>query len=136
MSLIKLAFGLGLVVLMLPTDEAAQAKVFSTAATAAHRAATFCDRNPVTCDQGAEAWATFKEKAAFGGRMAWTLLVERGRATEAASEGPPHDAPVVAASGQAMPVARRVKTETVPVSRGTLTARDLEPKWRGPRQGI
>jgi hypothetical protein len=133
MSLIKLAFGLGLVVLMIPTDEQSQAKVFATAASAVHRVATFCDRNPLTCDRGAEAWATFKQKAAFGGRVAWTLIVERGRSGEAAADTEAAETPPVAKS---IPIARRVKTEPVPTGRGTLTARDFEPKWRGTRPGI
>jgi hypothetical protein len=133
MSVIKLAFGLGLVVLMMPTDEKTQARVFDTAAHAVHRAATFCERNPLTCDRGAEVWATFKQKAAFGGRMAWTLLVERGKPDEPAEAVAGNEAP---AAAPVVSITRRISTEPRVLERGTLAPRDLEPKWRGARHPI
>jgi hypothetical protein len=135
MSLTKIAFGLGLVVLMLPTDQQSQAKLFSAAAGAVNHAVTFCERNPGTCLKGAQMWAEFKVKAEFGGRMAWTLVTEQMNRPSQPSVEPAavalpssvaEPAPLTTAS---MP---QPKTRPEPVSRGTLNPRDTEPKWRGP----
>ena len=45
MFLIRLAFWLGLVVLLLPTDERQQARLYGTAVATVERVTTFCDRN-------------------------------------------------------------------------------------------
>lgn len=131
MSFTKVAVGLGLVVLLLPTDKEAQAKVFQTAAAAVDRAWTFCDRNPTTCTKAAAHWAVFKSKAQFGAEMAWSLISERGQrpATETAA------APTASAPTPVSAVTQK-RVGTVPVAapanaRGTLTTRDMETAWRG-----
>ena len=109
MLIIRTALVLGVGVLFLPTDEKQQAKLYGTASYAVERASGFCDRNPQTCRQGAELWATFVKKAEFGGRMALDLISDRGRA------GP-------------QPAIQPADT------RGTLRPNDLEPRWRGAQQ--
>ena len=69
MSLLRLAFWLGLLVLLLPTDEAQQARFMSFARTALGRVSTFCDRNGNACEAGSAAWALFLRKAEFGVRL-------------------------------------------------------------------
>ena len=69
MFFIKLAFWLGVAVLLLPTDAQQQARLYTTATSAVERATTFCDRNPATCTTAASAWATFLKKAEFGARL-------------------------------------------------------------------
>ena len=43
MGLLRLAFGAGLVVLLMPSDEAQQAKLYQNASYAVDRAVTFCE---------------------------------------------------------------------------------------------
>ena len=45
MFFIKLAFWLGVIVLLMPTDAQQQARLYTTATAAVERATTFCDRN-------------------------------------------------------------------------------------------
>lgn len=77
MFLIRTAFWLSLVVLILPTDARQQERLYTTASNAAHQAATFCDRNRELCDKGAEHWATFRRKLEFGTRMVYDIANER-----------------------------------------------------------
>ena len=70
MFLIRVGFWVGLAVLLLPTDERQQARLYSTAVTTVERVTTFCDRNAQACAAGAELWAIFVKKAEFGARMA------------------------------------------------------------------
>jgi hypothetical protein len=89
MSILRLAFWLALIVLLLPTDAAQQARFSNFANTAMERVATFCDRNGKTCAVGAEVWATFLRKAEFGVRLVGDLLGAGGRqAPDAAHPAP------------------------------------------------
>ena len=116
MFLIRTAFWMGVVVLLLPTDKQQQTKLVDTASTAIERLTTFCDRNQQTCAKGAELWAVAKTKAEFGVRMAIDLINERG------NKGPNEG--VRAAATQA-PAGRLQPT------RDTLRPDDLKPAWRG-----
>jgi Family of unknown function (DUF5330) len=120
MFFIKLTFWLGLVVLLLPTDQQQQARLYTTAVATVERVATFCDRNAKTCTLAAEAWATFVKKAEFGARLVGDLVSTgaRERGADMAPQAPS------AGGGQV---------------RGTLSPTDMEPAWRGPparRAGI
>jgi hypothetical protein len=117
MFLIRVAFWLGLVVLLLPTDERQQARLYGTAVATVERVSTFCDRNPQACALGAEVWATFLRKAEFGARMAMDLVTASARRDE---ERPSPDL---------QPSSTRRGVE--PEARGTLTPADLAPAWRG-----
>lgn len=117
MFLIRVAFWLGLVVLLLPTDERQQARLYGTAVATVERVSTFCERNPQACAVGAEVWATFLRKAEFGARMAIEIVTSSGRRDE---ERP---GPGVQPSS--------TKRGVDPEARGTLTPADLAPAWRG-----
>ena len=117
MFLIRVGFWVGLAVLLLPTDERQQARLYSTAVTTVERVTTFCDRNAQACAAGAELWAIFVKKAEFGARMAIDLVSSSGR--------PDEDA----ASARTQPAS--VKGKPAPAARGTLTPADLTPAWRG-----
>lgn len=106
MFLIRTAFWLSLVVLLLPTDARQQAKLYAAASDAATQAATFCDRNKGVCDKGSQYWAVFQTKLEFGTRMAMDLAAERvfGRSSK----------PEAVAAGH------------------TLTPADMAPSWRAP----
>ena len=117
MFLIRVGFWVGLAVLLLPTDERQQARLYSTAVTTVERVTTFCDRNAQACAAGAELWAIFVKKAEFGARMAIDLVSMSGRQDEDA------------ASLRTQPAS--VKGKPAPAARGTLTPADLTPAWRG-----
>jgi Family of unknown function (DUF5330) len=122
MFFFRTALLLGLGVLVLPTDEASQARVYQNARTATTWTMTFCDRNAETCVKGREYWAVFLKKAEFGAKMAYDLISERTTHAEAA-------APASSSSGKnsAAPQAQPVLP-----TRSTLKPSDLEPTWRGP----
>src|SRR5215470_598584 len=86
MFLIRVAFWLGLVVLLLPTDERQQARLYSSVAAAVERVTTFCDRNPKVCATGAEVWSAFVKKAEFGVRLAIDLASSSARKESDAPE--------------------------------------------------
>ena len=119
MFFIRTTLLLGLGVLVLPTDQASQARVTSASKTAMTWTMTFCDRNPATCVQGQQAWGVFVEKAQFGAKMAFEVISEH-RAQTAAAPTTPATAQVdkksPAATGRA---------------RATLQPSDLAPAWRG-----
>jgi hypothetical protein len=114
MSFMKLAFWLGVLVLLLPTDAQQQARVYSTAVATVERATTFCDRNARTCAMAGEAWAMFLKKAEFGGRLVGDLITSQGRQHD--PESPAARSPVGTSSG----------------AHGTLLPTDMEAGWRGP----
>jgi Family of unknown function (DUF5330) len=118
MFLFRTTLLLGLGVLVLPTDEASQARVYQSARTATTWTVTFCDRNAATCAKGGEYWVIFKKKAEFGAKMAYDLISERN----AIAANAPAPGPLKATTAQPAAIA--------PV-RGTLKPSDLEPAWRG-----
>jgi Family of unknown function (DUF5330) len=113
---------LGLGVLVLPTDEASQARVYQGARTAVTWTATFCERNADTCVKGGEYWVLFKKKAEFGAKMAYDLVSERNAAAASAAPTVPQPPGGKLGAQPMQPV--------LPV-RGTLKPSDLEPAWRG-----
>ncbi len=119
MSLVRTALILSVAIAVLPSDRAQQERVYQNVAMAANWTATYCDRNPATCENASAAWASFLTKAEFAGHVAYTLAVQyaTGDDQNAVQSQPvrldfPKDAP-----------------------RGTLTSRDLEPQWRGSKSG-
>jgi hypothetical protein len=77
MFLIRMAFWVGLIVLLLPSDKDRQAQLYKTATEAVHRAATFCDRNATLSEQGAKHWAHFRTKLEFGAKLVFDMASER-----------------------------------------------------------
>lgn len=129
MALVRIILGLGAVVLFMPTDKETQAKVYDATANAVDRVATFCIRNPETCQKGGEYWAVFKQKAEFGAKMAWTLAVDRMNRGDV-KPAVETDEPRV----QTIPVRPQTIRHGVITGstsdRGTLRPQDLEPVWR------
>ena len=119
MFLIRTAFWLALVVLLLPTDPRAQSDLMAKVSYAALQAVTYCDRNQATCQRSNDAWGVFKTKLEFAGRLAGDVVSQHvfGRAPQPA-QGP---APA------AVPAPQPART--------MLTPGDLSPPWRGPRPG-
>lgn len=131
MALVRVILGLGAAVLFMPTDKETQAKVYDATANAVERVATFCTRNPETCQKGGEYWAIFKQKAEFGARMAWTLAVDRMNKGEARPAVETDDQKIPTGSGRQQAVRHDTVTGTT-TDRGTLKSQDLEPVWRQP----
>ncbi len=134
MLLIRTVFIVAVGIMLLPTDEAQQAKIAGTAGIAAERAATFCERNAATCAAGAEVWATFLKKAEFGARLAGNMIQDymksggdsRQAAGGDAQRAQPLDPSHRPGQGPAAAPARAVEP-----GRGTLTPGDVAPVWRG-----
>jgi hypothetical protein len=125
MFLIRLAFWVGLVVLLLPTDERQQAKLYGTAVSTLERVTTFCDRNGQLCAASADFWAKFVRKAEFGARILVDLVSSSGRKDEVT---PAVD--VAPADARRRPEPSRFQ----PAGQSTLTPSDLSPAWRGQGQ--
>jgi Family of unknown function (DUF5330) len=127
MFLFRIVFWLAVVVLLLPTEERQQAKLYETATATVERLATFCDRNPTACAAGAEAWSAFVKKAEFGARVAVDLIASRGQRADG----------TVATSSVRANGSAAAEPRATPAARNTLTRDDLEPAWRGqtPRGG-
>jgi len=122
MFLFRIVFWLGLAVVLLPTEENQQARLYATASATVERIATFCDRNPKTCAAGAEFWSTFVKKAEFGARVAADLITSRGQRSEGTVQtSAPRPSGAVAA-----------EPRPTPAPRNTLTRDDLGPAWRAP----
>ncbi len=130
MFLLRGAFGLALIVMLLPTDESNQAKVIGTAGAAVERAATFCERNVQTCAAGAELWVTFVKKAEFGARLAGSVIQDWMRNDSGRAK------PAVERASAPHPARYEPKQTSTDQGRGTLTPRDLGPAWRGVPQKI
>jgi hypothetical protein len=82
MFLIRTAFWLMIIVLLLPTDDQQRSEVYGTAQAAVNDVATFCDRNPETCAKGKDAFGVLVQKAQFGARM----LIDLVNGTKSAGE--------------------------------------------------
>jgi uncharacterized protein DUF5330 len=124
--LLKTAFWLTVVVMLLPSDEKRPApQVGASEAVSAATAAVsdmrqFCTRQPDACVVGSQAATTFGQKAQAGAKMLYDFLSERTGPNETGSvPNKPADRP---ASGHTGP------------SQHTLTPADLTPAWRGPDQ--
>ena len=124
MSLLRTGFVVVVAIMLLPIDEAQQAKVSGTASSAAERAGTFCERNVATCAAGAEIWATFVKKAEFGATLAGNMIQDYLRSSSTSQEvaRQPVDPAHKPASAPGSAVEPR---------RGTLTPGDIAPAWRG-----
>lgn len=76
MFLIRTAFWLSLLILLLPTDEQQQKVVYGNAETAVRDLRTFCTRNPDVCEASKDAAHTFGQKAQFGAKMLMDFFQE------------------------------------------------------------
>ena len=117
--LLKAAFWLSVVVMLLPSGEksAPAPQVGATEAVSAAGAAVsdmrqFCARQPEACAVGSQAATAFGQKAQAGAKMLYEFLNDRVPNETASLGGKPTGA------------AQR--------SQHTLTPDDLAPAWRGP----
>jgi hypothetical protein len=122
--LIRAAFWLSIVVILLPTGSQQPksgptiqtAEAVSAASAAVSDMRQFCARQPEACSVGSQAAVAFGYKAQAGAKMLYDFLTE---------------ALAPAETGSVVPASSR-KRETTANSQDTLLPGDLAPAWRGP----
>ncbi len=77
MFLIRTAFWLTILILLLPSNEQEQRQVYGTAEAAVQDLRGFCGRNPGVCESSKDAFATFSQKAQFGAKMLMDFVKDR-----------------------------------------------------------
>lgn len=114
MPLLRTVIVVGAIIALLPSDRAQQERLQQTAVDAAHWTMTFCDRNAKSCENAGYAWEIFKTKAEFAAGVAYDVAMTHvfKAGTDLAAIPPPAETSAIE-------------------RRGTLTVRDLEPRWRG-----
>ncbi|HET9904704.1 MAG TPA: DUF5330 domain-containing protein [Xanthobacteraceae bacterium] len=122
--LLRVAFWLAIVVMLLPTGQSQQqdkatsslgaAEAIGAAAAAVADLRQFCSRQPEACAVGAQAAHAFGHKAQAGAKMLYDFLAARVAETNAGADP---------AGRQDAEAAR---------TRDTLTDHDRAPAWRGP----
>jgi len=123
MFLIRTAFWLMIIILLLPTDEQQRSEVLGTAQAAVNDVTTFCDRNPETCAKGKDAFAVFVQKAQFGARLLMDFIQDRtGNGDNATASMP-------GAEGDAAP---EPESFDMSGSQDTLAPEDRDEAWSGP----
>lgn len=132
MFLIRTAFWLLILVLLLPTNQEQQNQIYGTAQATMNDVAGFCDRNPQTCATSQDAFAVLVQKAQYGAQMLMTLVEGQGKSLGGGVPGPaalPDD-------GSVMPVPAAAPLEPTawdaPGSQDTLSPEDREAAWGGP----
>ena len=124
--LLRIAFWLGLVLILLPgvpqhdasTGRVGSADAISAASATVHDLKGFCEREPDACTVGSEVATSMGHRAQAGAKMLYDFLTE----VLAARDGGSHSGePSKSAFGK--PSSR---------SQSTLTPADLAPTWRGP----
>jgi Family of unknown function (DUF5330) len=125
--LIRTAFWLIIIVLLLPTDAQQRSEVYGTAQAAVNDVVTFCDRNPETCAKGKDAFGVFVQKAQFGARMLMDII--NGRTTEG-GEGAT-DMPASEPAGETEAIFEPTRFD-LGGSQDTLSAEDRAEAWAGP----
>ena len=132
MFLIRTAFWLIIIILLLPTDDQQRSRVYGTAEATVKDVATFCDRNPDTCTTGRDAFQVLVQKAEFGARMLMGFIKEQTGNGEAAAEdaAPDESASSDASTAASNPIAPASWSDGV--SQDTLNPEDREAAWGGP----
>jgi Family of unknown function (DUF5330) len=147
--LLRVAFWLGVVVVLLPRGESQPASSAQISATDAVSAATatvgdmrqFCERQPEACVIGSQAAVALEDRAKAGAKLLYDMLNEKlaaGETDKVVTATAARDARAVplpiarpalpAMRGSAAPSTAQAKAQT----QNTLTPADLAPAWRGP----
>ncbi len=123
MFLIRTAFWLTLVILLLPTGEGQQRDVYGSAEATVKDLSAFCTRNPHVCETSKDALDVFSQKAQFGAKMLMDFVADSANDEQVAEE---------ATRG------RRFRSIFRRDSQNTLSSDDMRPAWSGPagNQGI
>lgn len=129
MFLIRTAFWLSIVILLLPSEQVTEdtdgqqsgnrisaSEVFAAARATISDVSSICERSPDVCEAGRAAAETFGNKARYGAQLLMDYVAEESSSTPTAQ-----------------PV-RALNVETAPETAGqnTLNQSDLQPRWGGP----
>lgn len=88
MFLIRTAFWLIVLILLLPTNDEQQSQVYGTAQAAVKDVSGFCARNPGVCATGKDAFDVFVHKAKFGAEMLVGFIKEQTGIAKGGGETP------------------------------------------------
>ncbi len=130
MFLLRMAFWLGVVLVLLPTggaqhntasNEVHATDAISAASATVHDLKGFCGREPDACAVGSQLVTTIGYRAQAGAKMLYELLTEALASHDAASPA--------TSDTKAEPAAAPLQRAS---SENTLTPSDLAPAWRGP----
>ena len=143
MFLVRIAFWLIIIVLLLPTDGKQQSEVYGTAQAAVKDVSGFCDRNPDACVKGMNIFNMLVQKAQFGASMLVGFVQEQAAGGETAPTqaiAPDPLAPPDAFAPAPMEPQAAPATSPDPISwnpardgrsQNTLNSEDLEAQWGG-----
>jgi hypothetical protein len=116
MFLIRAAFWLGLVLVLLPSgggskseSQVSAAEAVTAASAAVSDMSQFCTRQPTACEIGGHAAVAIGQRAQAGAKMLYDFFAERGSDSTGSIGG------------------------KAPPSQHTLQASDVAMVWRGPR---
>jgi hypothetical protein len=121
MFLLRTAFWLMIIILLLPTDDRQRSEVYGTAEAAVKDVTGFCDRNPEACAKGRDVFAVFMQKAEFGAQLLMDFINERTGDDDTGSW------PVPGSEATAAPASWEMGA-----SQDTLSPEDREEAWSGP----
>ncbi len=122
--LLRMAFWLGLVLVLLPrekTPEAAKmpqigaAEAVSAATAAVQDMSQFCKRQPAACDVGGQAATVLGQRAQDGARKLYQIIIDK--------RAPDHTGSIGGDDSEALPEA---------IAHDTLVPNDLIEEWRLP----
>lgn len=105
---------IGAAIYLLPSDPADRQRFAATVSGAYSWAATTCEREPELCVRAGHVWQELKDKAHFGFGVVYGLAVNQRSET----------------SGRGFERSTS-NGKSVQALRGTLTAADVVPSWRG-----
>jgi uncharacterized protein DUF5330 len=128
MFLLRTAFWLMILILLLPIDDRQRSEVYGTAEAAVKDVTGFCDRNPETCAKGRDVIDVFTQKAEFGAHLLMNFINDR---TGGGDDDPAASWPSTGASTDAAPAPAPASWETSG-SQDTLSPEDREAAWSGP----
>src|SRR5580704_12239404 len=128
--LLRMAFWLGLVLILLPSgssqpipaSEVGASQAISAASATVGDLRQFCTRQPDACTVGSHVATTLGYKAQAGAKMLYDFLTEQLAPKETGS----------LASGSHSVKSAMDKSSPERSSQNTLTPADLAPAWRGP----
>ncbi len=134
MFLIRTAFWLVIIILILPTNMQDQQNIFGVAKAAIQDVTTFCSRNPQACEKGKLAFDRFAQKAEFGAKMLMDLF--KGPAQHASATGYNKESSNTGARWQPSSYRPQYRNGVHQPQRfhsqNTLHSDDLKPNWRNP----
>jgi hypothetical protein len=124
--LLRMAFWLGLVLVLLPREKTPESdkvpqlgtsEAVSAATAAVSDMSQFCKRQPTACEVGGQAATMIGQRAQEGARKLYQIIIDKRASDHTGSIGP-----VETADASAVELA----------ARDTLTPDDLSAEWRAP----